>query len=661
MKIKNLSINIFSFVVLFFLLAMTSACRNNLDSLELKLKPKQIILVGNGLRLGIAINPKSFSNSKSRTILPETWTEIEKSQLSFRLNINGMGKNYNIDYTWDQLKTGYSSVILGEGSYTFTMTANMPIKIGGTVSNAKVLKAVTTKNIGVDSNIKFLLESITDYTSLFADRASGGYNIKLIYRNPNGNDASKEWIKDVKLSLSPVTGKFDPGDPNAVDIALSRLSSAEYASSASPSDYMEITEFSNLADPTNPQPADYSSKIPYGEYTLNMEFIPRDSTLESIKMNEYIVIDPGKTASKTIYCPINFEVDHNRIANFRIEYQRPGDMATKYKLKFTWDDLYEDELGFKIEILDSSGNPSSIGPYYPSADSQEYTTGTDFTLGSKYKARISVKKKGGSYTDPIDYKDPKNGNIIHLNRLIYRGNSFDRFVEDPQNPLSGRFDTIPGSTHDVYAYYTCRNAGFEYNLPGPIGLPAVHSMGINVYGPKRLDGWDNEATPSKEKWMSIPTGATGSYTLKAKWSNFKPISAPDLPEYPAIAYLADSSNYMYYIPNTDTATHSVAIKIATSQEIVKVDEIKWYFDGELVSVSSNSSSPLGYTVSTDKKTITFYFNRKKIKANAEDFDNKSIVQIFFEATVTEKYQRTDLDNDYTFDHKVSQQFYVRSY
>lgn len=187
----------------------------------------------------------------------------------------------------------------------------------------------------------------------------------------------------------------------------------------------------------------------------------------------------------------------------------------------------------------------------------------------------------------MNYEDPKNGNKIHLARITYNLDG-GTFLADPSNNLLGVVPTPPAS---VIAYYTFRNAGFEFKLPGTVGLPYVYKLdSLTPPRPYIFKGWNDGATQNLSK---IAAGTKTALTFTAEWDIPPLPPSITFPSYNEEAYIDNANNYIVCQKTPPASTYTpvpITVHYATNETITGISTT-WYINGVAVTTPPATDTP----------------------------------------------------------------------
>ncbi len=574
------------FMIVLCLLLGLVACKDSVRTPILGHKPR--VLKEGEIPIKVTIDDKNFPSY--RTMYPSDWDNTKKSTLKFKLT----GKTADAvatpiaerSYEWSALKAeGTASVVLDEGSYKLIMTAY-------DASNKVVLKSdETTAEIGSVSYIDFVMKPYRDTQAHATDSntAKGSVEIKVKYHNP------KEYITTANATLTP----YDYDGTGAIGSALDNAGLGGGAATNEGTEENIVTKRTYTS----------TSVVP-GVYMFKVELSSDIGLVSTI--SDIVVVDSGNTTRGAITCPVDLRTPPMAPANFKVEYIRPADADTNYKVKFTWEDKSVNEDKFVIDIINDAGTSIFGGTAKEVAsNTEEYTLedANKLDLTKKYTAKITAKNNYGD-SDIVRYINPRSGDFIHLARITYdlKGGTF---IAHPDNSLLGAEETGGAVPKKIIAYYTSAKTGYEFGLMNDAKLPLIYKVtsGADPKKSMKFKGW-YEATAPTSFLQSIPADETKSYTLNAKWEIATDVILT-FPSYNDEAYITDSSHCKDYTSNSDEA---ITVKIASENAITAIDA-KWYFDTNSITTVSAPTSPTHGTnmlasTATAAKSATLTFHKE---------------------------------------------------
>lgn len=549
-------------LIIVLIAVVFGACKGSVGVPVLGNKPK--VLKPGEIPIKVTISDENFPSY--RTIVPEDWNDAQKAALKFKLfnATGGSETQLGTDWTWAEIQTeGTASVVLTPGTYTLVMRAYST----ASGSEKPVLESkLTNVAIGSTPYLDFVMKPYRADTTQATAAEAGEIEITVLIHNPEiyGASHSQPLITQAECSLTAIAGSTGTSIPAAL---------VTPTSSGTGNDRKDSINFTNNA-------------VMPGIYTFKAELKNGAGTTLS-NISELVIVDPGKKSVKTIHCPVDLKAPPVEPANFKVEYKRPGDGDNDYEIVFTWDDRSVNEDGFTITV--EGGSPSATKTFNVSANAMSYTiTGSDkLVLVQEYTAKICAYNAYGTSAE-VNYEDPKNGNKIHLARITYHLGG-GTFLADPSNNLLGVVPTPPAS---VIAYYTFRNAGFEFKLPGTVGLPYVYKLdGSTPPRPYIFKGWNDGATQNLSK---IAAGTKTALTFTAEWDI--PLSPPSItfPSYNEEAYIDNANNYIVCQKTPPASTYTpvpITVHYATNATTITGISTTWYINGVAVTTPPASDTP----------------------------------------------------------------------
>lgn len=181
--------------------------------------------------------------------------------------------------------------------------------------------------------------------------------------------------------------------------------------------------------------------------------------------------------------PANFKATYKIAA--QSDYLKSPDGGTTYSAEFTWDKTSINTEWFEIVLTptDSPTTPIIKGKGLIGSSDTSFTV-TGLELGKKYTVGIRAYNKYGPSPE-TPYEDPKNAvagatdldtgkyGYLHLQKVVYHLQD-GAFIIPAEGKSAVKMNTTDnGSDGQCTDYYTFRNAGFEFQLPGTTGMPRI--------------------------------------------------------------------------------------------------------------------------------------------------------------------------------------------
>ena len=415
-----------------------------------------------------------------RAVVPKEWDDTLKGNLTFKIT-GSDPSNAPIspidNITWNEIKNGTASIILSKtGTYKLTMEARETV-----IGKVALKSNETNVGIGTTPVVAFVL-----YPNRDTAAPAGEIDLKIKFSNPAryGAGNNERLIKRLKVEIkgrgsSPqtISKTFGVG---ATDGGFTDISSADPAAGGEQSvSIIENTVKSDI-------------------YDVTIKAFKDTATAEQIGgvFGEMIIVDPLNTSQGVIELPTNLEDKPTAPANFKAQYKidsqpdylkSPNTGITTYSVEFTWDKTSINTEWFEIVLTPK--NSSSTNPVITKGKTDLPASATsiiiaNLVLGEKYTASIRACNNYGPSPE-TPYEDPKNAvtgaadlstgkyGYLHLQKVVYHLQN-EAFIIPAEGKNAAKMNTTDNGTDGQCTdYYTFRNTGFEFQLPGTTGMPRI--------------------------------------------------------------------------------------------------------------------------------------------------------------------------------------------
>lgn len=552
---------IFKFLPIIFLMVLLPiSCKAALDVPHIEKKPKKTASARSGtILVRVAMNDENFPSY--RTVTPDDWTEAKKERLSYVIYHDyGTASPEQLSgyMSWNEIKGGYYLGLNKSGEYRLTMLA-----VDKTDTTKIALKSdVTTIRVPGISLLTFVLRPYRKDTAL-----KGTVDITFKFLAPEAViyatvDKAEVILQKVSAGAgsTPSTTSIPSGEMSYTGSGTDRIGTFRY-----------------------------SKDIPPGKYMLTATLYNNNDSVATT--HELLIVDPANTSTKTILITREqntTQADPYQPTNFRVQYQRPGDIDTTYNAVFSWKNNANDATGFTLEILDENEHPVQPQPSMNPSTLLPNTTEVKLNLGETYKARVRAKR-GTQSSKWTDFKNPNTNDLIHLARITYNvdggggGSQPVYLIDDESDELTikairRRDGSVDGGDH--YGYYTQTKEGFL--LPGSAGLPCIYAQASFT---KPLKGWAGAAVIDGIGFR-LKSDVYENINLQVKWA----LINRNINSTRELCYIEGRGRDHVIITQANSTT--LTVKPATvygTDPTPSIKKVTWYVDGE--STPSTTATP----------------------------------------------------------------------